>query len=58
VELTDVMGRRVMQQRLNLVTENSTQTISLAQTNAKGVYMVKVLDISKKAVYEQKILVQ
>ncbi len=58
LELTDVMGRRVLQQRLNLVTDNSTQTISLASTNAKGVYMVKVTDISKKAVYEQKILVQ
>ncbi len=58
VELVDVMGRKVLQQKINLLTENATQTISLSATNAKGVYMVKVLDISKKSVYEQKLLVQ
>lgn len=58
VELTDVMGRRILQQRVTLVTENATETISLAATNAKGVYLVKVLDISKRSVHEQKVLVQ
>jgi hypothetical protein len=58
IELTDVMGRRILQQKVTLVTENATEVISLAATNAKGVYLVKVLDISKRSVHEQKVLVQ
>jgi hypothetical protein len=36
----------------------ATQNISLASSNAKGIYLVKVSDINKKAVFEQKVLVQ
>jgi hypothetical protein len=58
VELTDVMGRTVLQKRVVVNYKTATQNISLASSNAKGIYLVKVSDINSKAVFEQKVLVQ
>jgi len=58
VELTDVMGRSIVQKRVVVNNKLATQNISLASSNAKGIYLVKVSDINKKAVFEQKVLVQ
>ncbi|HEY0057756.1 MAG TPA: T9SS type A sorting domain-containing protein [Flavisolibacter sp.] len=57
VELTDVMGRTIMQRRVVVNNEKALQNISLASSDAKGVYMVKVSDGRKKSVFEQKVLV-
>jgi hypothetical protein len=58
VELTDVMGRTVMQKRITVNHENGSQNISLAATNAKGVYLVKLADKTKKNQFEQKVMIQ
>lgn len=58
IELTDVMGRSTMQKRVAVNNKIATQTISLASSNAKGVYLVKVADINKKIMFQQKVLVQ
>jgi hypothetical protein len=58
VELMDVMGRRVYQKQLSVGNEYVTQSVSLAGTNAKGVYLVKVSDKANKSVFEQKVLIQ
>jgi hypothetical protein len=58
VELSDVMGRKILQKQLTITTENQTQTIPLTSTNAKGIYLVKVVDKAKKSLFEQKVMVQ
>jgi hypothetical protein len=58
VQVTDVMGRQVVQQAVNISGDNQTQTIKLSPASAKGVYLVKVTDQSSKAVYSTKVVVQ
>ena len=58
VELTDVIGRSVMQKRITINNEVQVQPFSLSEGSAKGVYMVKVYDIDKQSVFTQKVVVQ
>ena len=58
VELTDVIGRSVMQRKLTVASENQTQVLPLNESNARGVYMVKVYDVDKQSVFTQKVVVQ
>jgi hypothetical protein len=58
VQVTDMTGRQVQQQVLNVSGDNFVQTISLAKGNAKGIYLVKVLDSSSKSVFSTKLIVQ
>ena len=58
LELTDVMGRRVMQKRILTNDEYVTQPVSIASTKAKGIYLVRVLNKEKKNIFEQKVMVQ
>ena len=58
VELTDVAGRQVVQRRVNIFGENQTENVTLSRVITKGVYMVKVSDRNRKAVFTQKLVVQ
>jgi len=58
VQVTDVMGRQIVQQAVNISGENQVQTIKLSPASAKGVYLVKVSDQNTKAVYTTKVIVQ
>jgi hypothetical protein len=58
IQVTDVMGRQVLQQIVNLSGDNQAQTIRMDRSAAKGVYLVKVTDQSSKAVYSSKIILQ
>ena len=58
IELTDVMGRLVMQERISVKHEYATQNVSISNTKAKGIYLVKMLDAGRKAVFEQKLMIQ
>jgi hypothetical protein len=58
VELTDVLGRSVMQQKVSINAEIQSQVLPLSETNSKGVYMVKVYDLEKQSVFTQKVVVQ
>ncbi len=58
VELTDVLGRSVMQRKVAVNSEVQTQELPLNEANSKGVYMVKVFDIDKQSVFTQKVVVQ
>ncbi|MBI5858022.1 MAG: T9SS type A sorting domain-containing protein [Sphingobacteriales bacterium] len=58
VQVTDVTGRQLLQQVVNITGDNQSQTIRLASSVAKGVYLVKVNDPVSKAVYSTKIVVQ
>lgn len=58
VQVTDVMGRQVLQQNVNISGENQAQTIRMSSGVAKGVYLVKVADQSNKSVYSNKVVLQ
>lgn len=58
VQVLDVTGRQVQQQGVNIATENQVQKIQLPAAASKGVYMVKVVDVNNRTVYNNKIVVQ
>jgi hypothetical protein len=58
VELTDVLGRAVQQKRITISAESQTQVLPLNESNARGIYMVKVFDREKQSVFTQKVMVQ
>lgn len=58
IELTDVIGRSIMQRKVTIAAESQTQSMSLNGSNAKGIYMVKVFDTEKQSVFTQKVMVQ
>ena len=58
IELTDVMGRSVLLKSITISNESEVQSLPLKEGAAKGVYMVKVYDVSKGSVFTQKVLVQ
>lgn len=58
VELTDVLGRAIQQKRVTIGTESQTQVLPLNESNARGIYMVKVFDREKQSVFTQKVIVQ
>lgn len=58
MELTDVMGRQVMQQNINVQTEGQVETISLQPTMARGIYLIKIIDQNKQSLLSQKLVVQ
>ncbi|MDB5208712.1 MAG: type sorting protein [Flavisolibacter sp.] len=58
IELTDVVGRSIMQRKININNESQVQSLPLKESNSKGVYMVKVYDLKKQSVFTQKVVVQ
>src|SRR5688572_5957647 len=58
IELTDVMGRVVMRQAIDVSYEDQAETVLLKKASAKGVYLVKVIDKDSKSIFTQKLVVQ
>ncbi len=58
IELTDVLGRSVMQKRVTVNMEDQTQSLIISRSHARGTYLVKVFDREKQSVFTQKVLVQ
>ncbi|MFN8288854.1 MAG: T9SS type A sorting domain-containing protein [Chitinophagaceae bacterium] len=58
IQVTDVMGRQLLQQAVAVNTENQVQKIKLGSSASKGVYLIKVLDGSNNTAFSSKIVVQ
>jgi hypothetical protein len=58
MQLTDVMGRQVMQRSLSINGDNQLQGIKLNSAVSRGVYMIKVTDVNGKVVYSSKVVLQ
>ncbi len=58
VELTDVSGKLIMTQKINILNDLQVQTINLKKNTAQGIYLVKVTDINSKSIFTQKLVVQ
>ena len=58
IQVTDVMGRRILQRIVNVGSEDQVETVRLNPASAKGFYLVNVLDKNSKAVFSKKLIVQ
>ena len=58
IELTDVLGRSVMQKRVTINNEDQTHSLSISRNSARGTYLVKVFDKESQSVFTKKVLVQ
>lgn len=58
IQVTDVMGRQVVQQSVSLSGDNHAQVIRLNPSAAKGIYLIKVTDQNSRSVYNTKVVVQ
>ena len=58
VALTDLSGRAVMTKAVSVTSKLQTQTVQVAKTIAKGMYLVKVTDASNQLVFTERIVVQ
>lgn len=58
VQITDVTGRQVSQQVVNVGAEKQVQVVKLPASTTGGVYLVKITDAGNKAVFNTKIVVQ
>lgn len=58
IEVTDVMGRRVLQQNMSISGDNHAQVVKLDPAAARGIYLIKVMDGGKQEVYSSKVIVQ
>ena len=47
-----------MQKRLNITNQNQVQELRLNESNAKGLYLVRVYDAANQSVYTQKVMVK
>jgi hypothetical protein len=58
IVVTDVNGRQILQQPVNVSSEGQIQQVNLEKTSAKGVYLVQVMNKENKSVFTSKVLVQ
>lgn len=58
VQVTDVMGRQVIQQSVSLSGDSHAQVVKLNPSSAKGIYLVKVNDQNSRSVFSTKLVVQ
>jgi hypothetical protein len=57
MDLSDVMGRTIMQRKISIQNENQTQAVPLT-LKAQGIYLIKLTDASQKLMYQQKLMIQ
>ena len=58
IQITDVMGRQVVQRFVSINADEQTENIKLQPNTAKGIYLVKVTDEANKSVFSKKLVVQ
>ena len=58
LEVTDVTGKQVMTQKLNVVSPGQVATINLKPITGQGIYLVKIRNGESKSVFTQKLVVQ
>lgn len=57
VELIDIAGQPTFQRKITLTSKTNTQNISFTPSTSKGLYLVRVISVDKKYVFEQKLVV-
>ncbi len=58
ISLSDMQGRLIKHEVVNLRSSKQIEQIGLSKKPANGMYMVKVLDYNKKAIFSDKVVVE
>lgn len=58
VQLVDIVGRVVSKKSINISVEGQVEQIDVKAVQAKGMFMVRLVDQSQKIVYTNKVMVQ
>ncbi|MEO7801727.1 MAG: T9SS type A sorting domain-containing protein [Ginsengibacter sp.] len=58
VSLSDLQGRLIKHEQVNLKSLNQTENISLSKKPSNGMYLIKVLDANNQAVFSNKVVVE
>jgi hypothetical protein len=58
LQLTDMLGRSVMQRRIVIQSQSQMQELPLNGSKAKGLYTINVFDAGQQPVFTQKVTVQ
>jgi hypothetical protein len=58
IQVTDVMGRQVLQRSVSINGNNQSQGIKLNSAVSRGVYLIQITDTNSKAVFSTKIVLQ
>jgi len=58
VTITDLSGKPVMNQVVNVTAKTQAERVPLSRSLAKGMYMVKVTDADNKFIFTERIVVQ
>ncbi len=58
LEVTDMMGRQVLRQAVQISTESTTLPVLLPRGQTQGLYLIKLSGLENRQVYQQKFLIQ
>lgn len=58
IQITDVIGRQVVQRMISINSDERNENIKLHPNTAKGIYMIKVTDQENKSIFSKKLIVQ
>ena len=58
LEITDMLGRQVMTQAIQISQANSTLPVVLPKGQTQGLYLIQLIGTENRASYQQKILLQ
>jgi hypothetical protein len=58
LQVTDVMGKQIIQRRVTVTGTDQTETVRLSEASSKGFYLVNILDKNNKSVFSKKLIVQ
>ena len=56
--LLDIHGNKIMEAKMAVHTKNSSQSFSFPARNAKGVYVVQIMDAFNRSVFSQQLIVE
>ncbi|MEP6710958.1 MAG: T9SS type A sorting domain-containing protein [Ferruginibacter sp.] len=58
VILTDIAGRALQSNKVNIIKGQQFETVNLVNRPSKGIYMVKVMDAQKQIIFTEKVMIQ
>ena len=58
IQVTDMTGQSVLQRNISIGVNDQTELIKLSPASAKGIYLIKIVDQTNKAIFSKKIVVQ
>lgn len=58
IAVTELSGKMIQSSKVNITVKGQTEAVKLSGKLAKGMYLVKVMDVTKQATFTERIVVQ